>query len=121
MNYELMCISEKGETTAIAQFGWIPKILVNASAMSSEVRVVAEDIIARYILPLPTLGAKDKDVDEGAWTERLMRTIANVDQSTFESALSMTGLQSVYVEIPMLALRLLTGGLIGARVLMRHS
>jgi sister-chromatid-cohesion protein PDS5 len=63
--------------------------------MSAEVRVVAEDIIARYILPLPTPPAKDKEIDEDEWAARLMRIISNLDQPTFESLLSMTGLQSV--------------------------
>lgn len=93
----LIYTSEKGDATAIARFGWIPKVLIHASTMSPEVKVVAEDIVARYILPLPTPATKDKDMDEDEWTERLMRTIANVDQTTFEALLSMTGLQSVYV------------------------
>jgi sister chromatid cohesion protein PDS5 len=65
--------------------------------MSPEVRVVAEDIIARYIFPLPSISAKG-EVDEQAWTRRLLRTSAEADQRGLASLLTMSGLNARSVE-----------------------
>ncbi|PVF91902.1 hypothetical protein CPB86DRAFT_777592 [Serendipita vermifera] len=84
---------EKGNPTAVAQFNWIPLELIQKSPINPEVRVVAEDIIARYIFPLPSIPAKT-EVDEQAWTRRFLRTAAEADQRGLASLLTMSGVNA---------------------------
>ncbi|KAG8829342.1 hypothetical protein FRC17_006732 [Serendipita sp. 399] len=81
---------ERGSAVAIAQFGWIPVHLFETTSIL-EVKVLAEDIIARYILPLPSFSAKD-DVDEDVWTRRLLMIVSNGRPGVFDAVMAMSGL-----------------------------
>jgi sister-chromatid-cohesion protein PDS5 len=91
----LMAISsEKNNPTAISQFGWIPGQLVDTAGVSPEFKVLAEDVISRYILPLPSVSGK-ADIDEDDWTRRLLRVvISGGSPRVLESILLMSGLKS---------------------------
>src|ERR1700679_1680754 len=55
-------------------------------------RAVAQEIIARYILPLPLKGD-----DEVAWTERLLRLLSRVDDRATDILFNLMGLKAQYV------------------------
>ena len=87
--------SEKSNPTAISQFGWIPGGLVDTAGISPELKVLAEDIISRYILPLPSASSK-ADIDADEWTRRLLRVVTSSgNPRVLESVLLMSGLKSV--------------------------
>jgi hypothetical protein len=55
-------------------------------------RAVAQEIIARYILPLPSKGD-----DEVAWTERLLKLLSRVDDKATDILFNLMGLKAQYV------------------------
>ena len=61
------------------------------SEMVAEVfsRAVAQEIIARYILPLPPRGD-----DEVAWTERLLKLLSRVDDKALDILFNLMGLKA---------------------------
>ena len=61
------------------------------SEMAAEVfsRAVAQEIIARYILPLPPRGD-----DEVAWTERLLKLLSRVDDKALDILFNLMGLKA---------------------------
>jgi len=52
-------------------------------------RAVAQEIIARYILPLPPKGD-----DEVAWTERLLQLLSRVDDKAIDILFNLMGLKA---------------------------
>lgn len=52
-------------------------------------RAVAQEIIARYILPLPSKGD-----DEVAWTERLLKLLSRVDDKAVDILFNLMGLKA---------------------------
>jgi len=52
-------------------------------------RAVAQEIIARYILPLPSKGD-----DEVAWTERLLKLLSRVDDKAIDILFNLMGLKA---------------------------
>jgi len=52
-------------------------------------RAVAQEIIARYILPLPSKGD-----DEVAWTERLLKLLSRVDDKALDILFNLMGLKA---------------------------
>jgi hypothetical protein len=62
-------------------------------------RALAEQVVAEYILPLPSPGASAKgyDIDESAWTDRLLNTMKFLDERAIKALLSLTGLKAKYV------------------------
>jgi hypothetical protein len=55
-------------------------------------RAVAQEIIARYILPLPSKGD-----DEAMWTERLLKLLSRVDDRATDILFNLMGLKAQYV------------------------
>jgi len=55
--------------------------------------------MAEYIFPLPngSSDTKGTDVDEVAWTDRLLNIVKFLDETTFKSLLSMSGLKTKQV------------------------
>ncbi|KAJ6486929.1 armadillo-type protein [Mycena sanguinolenta] len=75
---------ENKDTAAILQFAWIPNQLFQMMRVSSEIRPLVEDIVAEFILPLPSSSTPSTsksagEVDEGAWTDRLLTVMAFLD------------------------------------------
>jgi sister-chromatid-cohesion protein PDS5 len=63
---------------------------------------VVDDIVAEYILPLPSSStpstSKSAEVDEVAWTDRLLTVMAFLDdERAFNTLLTMTSLHRLYV------------------------
>ncbi|KAF7349279.1 Sister chromatid cohesion protein pds5 [Mycena sanguinolenta] len=75
---------ENKDTAAILQFAWIPNQLFQMMKVSSEIRPLIEDMVAEYILPLPSSSTPSTsksagEVDEAAWTDRLLTVMAFLD------------------------------------------
>ena len=62
---------ENNDHAAIQRFAWIPDEIIQTTAANLEIRTLVEQVLAEFILPLPSVG-KEKDVDEVAWTDRLL-------------------------------------------------
>jgi sister-chromatid-cohesion protein PDS5 len=65
-------------------------------------RPVIEEVLAEYILPLPSSStpstSKSTEVDEVAWTDRLLTVMAFLDDDqAVNTLLSMSGVQRGYV------------------------
>jgi sister-chromatid-cohesion protein PDS5 len=58
-------------------------------------RHVAEQVLADYIFPLPSTSSNGKggEVDEVAWTERLLLTMKFLDDKAITSLLNLSGLK----------------------------
>ncbi|KAK7046668.1 sister chromatid cohesion protein pds5 [Favolaschia claudopus] len=91
---------ENKDTAAIMQFAWIPNELLQHVGKHSEIRPLIDDLIADYILPLPSSSTPSTskntaagEVDEMAWTDRLLTVMAYLDdESTVNTLLSFTSL-----------------------------
>ncbi|OBZ77502.1 Sister chromatid cohesion protein pds5 [Grifola frondosa] len=89
---------ENNDTAAVAQFSWIPEEILHMASTTKEVKAVAEQILAEYILPLPSPSAstsKGSDIDEVAWTDRLLLTMRFLDEPAINALLSFSGLKGV--------------------------
>ncbi|PPQ70235.1 hypothetical protein CVT25_011295 [Psilocybe cyanescens] len=88
---------ENNEPTAIKQFRWIPEEVLSI-ATTTETRALVEQVLFDYILPLPSISTssatKEKEVDEVAWTDRLLSVMRNVSQKTSTLLLGLSGLKS---------------------------
>ncbi|KAG6901443.1 hypothetical protein C0995_011956 [Termitomyces sp. Mi166 len=90
---------ENNEPLAIKQFSWIPNAILNMIAISHEVRAVVEQVVMEYILPLPSLStpstSKGGEVDEVAWTDRLLHTMKYLEEKPTNALLVLTGVKQV--------------------------
>ncbi|KAF7323824.1 hypothetical protein MKEN_00603700 [Mycena kentingensis (nom. inval.)] len=95
---------ENHDSKALEQFAWIPSQLYQSARRNPETKPLLEEILAEYILPLPgvsTPAAKDKgsakakndEIDEIAWTDRLLTVMAYLEADEVNSLLSLSGLQ----------------------------
>ncbi|KAJ7135989.1 cohesin-associated protein Pds5 [Mycena epipterygia] len=90
-------IENKG-SAAILQFAWIPNEIFLLTKVSQEIRVIIEDVVSDYILPLPSAStpstSKNTEVDEVAWTDRLLTVMAFLDDDHgVNTLLTMSTLQ----------------------------
>ncbi|KAJ7057785.1 armadillo-type protein [Mycena amicta] len=88
---------ESKDAAAITQFGWIPNEIISRMEIP-EVRLVVDDILGEYILPLPSSSSpstsKSVEVDEVAWTDRLLTVMAYLDDDIAVNALlTFSGVQ----------------------------
>ncbi|KAH0581979.1 hypothetical protein H2248_011642 [Termitomyces sp. 'cryptogamus'] len=90
---------ENNEPLAIKQFSWIPNAILQMAATSQEVRLVAEQVVMGYVLPLPSSStpstSKGGEVDEVAWTDRLLHTMKYLEEQPTNALLSLTGVKQV--------------------------
>lgn len=60
-------------------------------------RTIGEQVIGEYILPLPsptpTSNSRANDVDEGAWTDRLLFVMKFLDEMAVNALLSLSGMK----------------------------
>ncbi|KAJ7039761.1 armadillo-type protein [Mycena alexandri] len=89
---------ENKDKAAILQFAWIPNALFQMISVTSEIRPVVQEVVAEYILPLPSSStpstSKNTEVDEVAWTERLLIIMASLDdEQAFNTLLAFSALQ----------------------------
>ncbi|KAI0938430.1 hypothetical protein AcW1_001836 [Taiwanofungus camphoratus] len=89
---------ESNDPAAIAQFAWIPQAILHMASTTTEVKAIAEQVIAEYILPLPSSpssSSKGNEVDEGAWTDRLLYTMKFLDGTAINAILSLSGMKGL--------------------------
>ncbi|RDB27480.1 Sister chromatid cohesion protein pds5 [Hypsizygus marmoreus] len=90
---------ENNEPLAIKQFSWIPNEILKLIGTSLEVRAVVEQILTDYILPLPSSStpstSKGGDVDEVAWTDRLLLTMRYLDEKSTNALLVLSNTKQV--------------------------
>ncbi|THH06894.1 hypothetical protein EW145_g3765 [Phellinidium pouzarii] len=79
---------ENNDAAAIEQFGWIPQQVLHSITTTMEVKSTALQIIADYILPVPSKG--DDDV---AWTERLLVVMRHLDEKGINTLVGISGLK----------------------------
>ncbi|KAF7350447.1 Sister chromatid cohesion protein pds5 [Mycena venus] len=92
---------ENKDTAAILQFAWIPNEVLKICKVTTEVRPVVEDVVAEYLLPLPSSStpstsksANAGEVDEAAWTDRLLTIMAYLDdEQAFNMLFKLSAVQ----------------------------
>ncbi|KAH8102266.1 armadillo-type protein [Cristinia sonorae] len=85
---------ESNDPAAYDQFHWIPQALLHNMSAATDTKAITEQAIAEYILPLPSLSSKPADIDEVAWTDRLLFTTSLLDDQAKNSLLSLSGIKS---------------------------
>ncbi|KIM42318.1 hypothetical protein M413DRAFT_444743 [Hebeloma cylindrosporum] len=90
---------ESNVKAAIQQFSWIPNEVLVMALAAPETRSLVEQILFDYILPLPSISTssatKDKEVDESAWTDRLLYTTQYLGQKSMDILISLSGLKNI--------------------------
>jgi sister-chromatid-cohesion protein PDS5 len=71
-----------------------------------------EQVMADYIFPLPGISSSSKgnDLDDTAWTDRLLSTVGFLDEKALNSLLSFSGLKAKYVTVYLKILNPLDSG-----------
>ncbi|KAJ7817194.1 hypothetical protein B0H14DRAFT_3148355 [Mycena olivaceomarginata] len=101
---------ENKDSAAILQFAWIPHELFQMIKVTSEVRPLVEDVVAEFILPLPSASsapstsksasANTGEVDEGTWTDRLLTVMVFLDDKhSMNTLLVFSGVQRAHPTI----------------------
>ena len=57
-------------------------------------RSIAEQVLADYIFPFQPSGSKVTDVNEVAWTERLLHTMKFLDEKATQHLINLSGLKT---------------------------
>ncbi|GBE89081.1 armadillo-type protein [Sparassis latifolia] len=88
---------ENSDPASVKHFAWIPEAILHMSMTTGEVKAVAEQVIAEYILPLPSppssSTSKNTEIDEAAWTDRLLFTMRFLDETAINALLSFSALK----------------------------
>ncbi|KAF9226311.1 hypothetical protein BS17DRAFT_794477 [Gyrodon lividus] len=90
---------ESGDTSAVRHFSWIPNEILHISNMTHEAKAGAEQVIVDYVFPLPASSgtsastSKNVEVDETAWTDRLLNTLQHLDDLAVSAILNMSGIK----------------------------
>ena len=58
-------------------------------------RAVVEQVVSDFILPLPFATSKGSEVDETAWTDRLLNTMKYLTEKSLNALLGLSGLRNV--------------------------
>ncbi|KAM6492441.1 Armadillo-type fold [Amanita muscaria] len=85
---------ENNEPSAVKQFAWIPDEVLQMVMKNNEVRVVVEQVLAEFILPLPS-NTKGANVDEVVWIDRLLHTMKYLTQTSINALLGLSGLKNM--------------------------
>ncbi|KAF9559464.1 hypothetical protein CPC08DRAFT_763333 [Agrocybe pediades] len=90
---------DNNEPAAKKHFAWIPDHILNITPTSTEIRALVEQILFEYILPLPSIStsssSKDKEIDEVAWTDRLLTTMIYLSPKNVDTLFSLSGLKQI--------------------------
>ncbi|KAI0064905.1 cohesin-associated protein Pds5 [Artomyces pyxidatus] len=84
---------ENGDPAAVQQFAWIPESLLHMSASTQEVKAAVEPVLAEYVFPLPSTSSKG-DVDEVAWTDKLLTTMKFLDEKAINTLLGTSSIKA---------------------------
>lgn len=106
--------SANNDPAAIRHFSWIPNEILHISNSTQEARcgfsllaglpvyavccrLAVEQVIADYIFPLPSASSastsKNVDVDEVAWTDRLLNIMRYLDDRGVNTVLLLSGIK----------------------------
>lgn len=92
---------ENNDPAAIHQFAWIPDEILQMTLANSEIRSLVEQVLAEYIIPLPSLNTssatKEKEVDEAAWVDRMLIVMRYLSEKSVQLLIGLSGLKSLYV------------------------
>ncbi|TFY68468.1 hypothetical protein EVG20_g3547 [Dentipellis fragilis] len=83
---------ENGDPAAVRQFSWIPEAILHMSSTTQEVRAAVEHVLSEYVLPMPN--ARNAEVDEVAWTDRLLTTMKFLDEKAVNALLILSGIKT---------------------------
>ncbi|KAA1473006.1 cohesin-associated protein Pds5 [Dentipellis sp. KUC8613] len=83
---------ENGDPAAVRQFSWIPQAILHMSSTTQEVRAAVEHVFLEYVLPMPS--ARNAEVDEAAWTDRLLTTMRFLDEKAVNALLILSGIKT---------------------------
>ena len=61
-------------------------------------RVAAENSIAEYVFPLITSSAKEPEIEEPIWTDRLLTTMKFLNERGINHLISFSGLKLAQVQ-----------------------
>ncbi|KAH7910374.1 armadillo-type protein [Hygrophoropsis aurantiaca] len=84
---------ENNDPAAIQQFSWIPNEILHISSATTEAKIVAEQVVADYVFPLPSAASassKTVEVDEVAWTDKLLNIMRFFDERAINAMLTFT-------------------------------
>ncbi|KAF7430453.1 hypothetical protein PC9H_006160 [Pleurotus ostreatus] len=91
---------ENNDPAAIRHFSWIPNDILHMLSLGTEVRGTIEMVFALYILPLPSstttrpsTSKNTLEIDDGAWTERLLTVMKFLDEKAIQGLLLLTGMK----------------------------
>ncbi|KAI0698060.1 armadillo-type protein [Cerioporus squamosus] len=79
---------ENNDPGAIQQFAWIPSMILRNGSINTDVKSLAEETIAEYILPLPTPPTASL-----AWTDRLLLTMRHLDDISINTLYSFSNVK----------------------------
>jgi sister-chromatid-cohesion protein PDS5 len=92
---------ENNDRAAIKQFAWIPDEIIQTTSANIEIRTLVEQVLADYVIPLPSLttssATKEKEVDEVAWTDRLLNVMRYLSEKSVQLLIGLSGLKSLCV------------------------
>jgi len=92
---------EDNDRAAIRQFAWIPDEIIKTTSANIEIRSSVEQILAEYIIPLPSTttssSTKEKEVDEAAWTDRLLNVMRYLSEKSVQMLIGLSGLKTLCV------------------------
>ncbi|KAF4563796.1 hypothetical protein EYR36_003038 [Pleurotus pulmonarius] len=91
---------ESNDPAAIKHFSWIPNEILHMLSLGTEVRGTIEMVVALYILPLPSSATtrpstskNTLEIDDGAWTERLLTVMKFLDEKAIQGLLLLTSVK----------------------------
>lgn len=90
------------------QFSWIPGTILSKTppevrydrivsptlCLIGVSRAIAEQVLADYVFPFHQSGSKAVDVNEVAWTERLLHTMRFLDEKATQHLINLSGLKT---------------------------
>ncbi|CAA7268353.1 unnamed protein product [Cyclocybe aegerita] len=89
---------ENNDPAAIKQFAWIPDQVLQFTTATNEIRTQVEQILLEYIFPPPSIStsfaSKEKDVDEVAWTDRLLNMMRYLSEKSVATLMGVAGLKA---------------------------
>ncbi|KAI0790526.1 armadillo-type protein [Abortiporus biennis] len=92
---------ENGDPAALQHFGWIPQAILHSAPTTSEVKALVLQALTEFIIPFPSStpstapsGSKAPEVDEVAWTDRLLFIMKSLDELAISILLGLSGIKS---------------------------
>jgi sister-chromatid-cohesion protein PDS5 len=99
---------EVSDPAAVQHFSWIPGIILSKTppevrydqivyslpCLIGIVRSIAEQVLADYVFPFQLSGSKATDINEVAWTERLLHTMKFLDEKSTQHLINLSGLKT---------------------------